>query len=211
MLILSNGDAIHGFLSGSIYYGDDKKVCTPYNPSSTIYGTEEWACALDFQDHINFSSGYFLSTHHYVSDANHDGMVDVDLYGNSTKTFTMKTSIHNVTKPNQDVSSTLFADTYKQMGKEETIDLISQTTLPKLKGTATIQLIDKECWALSVTSKELPSLKTITFSKLIADGKTYVFDPEGLLKEGSLISYDYYERFENYAPTDLFSTEIRLK
>jgi hypothetical protein len=81
----------------------------------------------------------------------------------------------------------------------------------KQEGHAAISSIDKNHWILSVASQELPSLKTLRFLKLIANGVSYDYDPQGLLKEGSVVAYDYYERYANYAPTDLLSTEIRLK
>jgi hypothetical protein len=211
LIVLHYGNTLHGFIGGTYYFGTDTKTCTDRNSSKPILADEHWPCSLSYDDEIEFSSAYFLSPHHLASDDGHDNMVNIVISGNTKKNFTIKTFYVNMTKPNEDIESTIYPESYKQMGKEETINLIEQVTVTKQEGHATISSIDKNHWILSVASQELPSLKTLRFLKLIANGVSYDYDPQGLLKEGSVVAYDYYERYANYAPTDLLSTEIRLK
>ena len=127
LIVLHYGDQIHGFLSGILYFEEDSSRSIPDNPYVT------WPSQTDELDSIYLSSAYFLSPHHLASGDGHDNMVNIVISENTKKNFTIKTFYVNMTKPNEDIESTIYPESYKQMGKEETINLIEQVTVKNKK------------------------------------------------------------------------------
>lgn len=197
MMILHHNETTIGLLACNIPPWDDftlKNKATFDDISSVTYGTHIFLTANSIVDIDGWQQDTYAVT---IKGKHQTGFsISIDLYTVQHTRKTFDCSIDN--------------SSYKAMGKEETIDLIKASTVEKKTGNAIIADIDKNKWILSVTSAELPSLKTIRFVKLQTNTTTYDYDLKGILSKGDTIAFDYYVRYANYEPTDLVCYTIRI-
>lgn len=197
MMILHHDETTIGLLAcNTPPWGDPslKNKATFDDISSVIYGT-----------HIFLTANSIVDIDGWQQDA-----YGISIVGKHQTGFSISIDLDTVQHTRKTFDCSIDNSSYKAMGKEETIDLIKASTVEKKTGNAIIADIDKNKWILSVTSAELPSLKTIRFVKLQTNTTTYDYDLKGILSKGDTIAFDYYVRYANYEPTDLVCYTIRI-
>jgi hypothetical protein len=198
MMILHHNETTVGFLSCDIPLWRDVSI-------------EKDKATFDDVSSATYASTMFLTPNEVVDEGG--GIEDaytVTIEGKHKTGFSISTDF--ITKKGEISPLTCSIDnsSYKAMGKEETINLIQASTVEKKTGNAIILDIDKSKWVLTVTSSELPSLKTIAFVKLQTNTTIYDYDLTGILSKGDTIAFDYYVRYANYQPTNLVCYTIRI-
>jgi hypothetical protein len=203
MIMLNFEGKTIGFLSGLTGDWD-----------GTLTTIDEVAEKTTGHDTMSFSSNYFLTAGGTANEDGQAGIVSLDVSGKHETGYSIAGAYSRIDERGyfyeEPFNCSIDNNTYKKMGKEETIDLINKSLVEKKQAQAVILAIDKNKWALSVTSEELPSLKTVRFLKLETNKTTYDYDPDGILAIGDTIGFDYYVRYENYQPVDILSTTIRI-
>jgi hypothetical protein len=106
----------------------------------------------------------------------------------------------------QDVS--IDYDSYKQMSTEKAYDFVNQTKVEKVVIEATIKGLRPDS-RLNVSSKECPTLKTVSFNKIVDSLGNDIYDCKFIA--GTKVELYYYRRTPSYIPEDIHVYLLVLK
>ncbi len=198
IMIIKYNDEMTGFMAPSISRIDDLQDDS-YRP---YYGEFE------------FQSSMFMTDNAVIKYYEHDDVLyhfEIDLSDTENTTITSR---YGVAKDSIDThtESVSVVDYYKSLSSDITIDLIDKVMIDKTYVDVTITSIDDDNHLIYCSSDDVPSLQSVSFfyDAQIKDseGNNIMIDT---LNEGDTITVYYFDRYDDYQPTDIRVSEIILK
>jgi hypothetical protein len=192
MLILSKDDVHYGFLS----------------PQSGVGFLEDiFPNFINFSSHV-FLSGNEVSFYYEMGETVYrfECSFDKEILTSCNLIEQRNTQLENEYIIINDVS--IDYDSYKEMSTEKAYDFVNQTKVEKVVIEATVKGISPDN-KISVSSKECPTLKTVSFNRIVDRLGSDIDYFEFIA--GAKVELYYYKRTPSYVPVDIHVYLLVLK